>query len=760
MSCPRRPRTLYSRLVQRTQSFLIGLALLAAWLFMLQRGTFLPFEVRAMDWRFHQRPSLPDDLPVRDPTIAMVEITDECIKEIGRWPWSREVMSRLVDRIASGRPRVVGVDIQFYEPSERPADDELLARAVARAGNVVLASHLSTFWTYDPITGGFVLDLVENEPIPVLKQAARAIGLVNIDPYVENSDGIVRMMPLAKQVSGRWREGFALSVASLSTGVTPIFEADGQVRMGAYEVPSEAGRLYTVGLDTPQPLGFEQCSWINYTPLGPQGQYFEVLKASDLLTGRRQPDEISDRTVLLGVTGMGAERDKKLTVHGLMSGVELQANVVRNLRQQNFLERVSLRSQLILLLLVGILASWIYSRLSLGWAALAAFLMAGAMGLLSRQLFLERGMLLDMVPVTSFLLVSLIVQKMYHLGRELARRIQTLERLNISSWTFNSILELEPMMEKILEALLELSGARGSLLVVYRRETEELIVRSSGRIPDRLLPILHHRRVQEELGQIWESKPSFIRGSSFAVRPNVAPDQVELFEGLVLIPMFHKDRVEGYLGLRGPGFEKRGFEEESSFWLTLASIARAAIENAILYKLATVDGLTTLFVRHFFDIEIEKTFGRAVRYQENLVLLLTDIDKFKKLNDTYGHQVGDRALRAVAQEVKRCVRLSDVACRYGGEEFAVILPATDLTGALQLAERIRARIEALRIPAGDQEIQVTISIGLSHVPRSRAKTTGEFIEEADAALYTAKNTGRNRVVAHDSTVMMHDAARG
>jgi diguanylate cyclase (GGDEF)-like protein len=301
----------------------------------------------------------------------------------------------------------------------------------------------------------------------------------------------------------------------------------------------------------------------------------------------------------------------------------------------------------------------------------------------------------------------------------------------------------------VLEVLVKLTGAWGGALGVVRDDLDDLDLVTRGPLNEKVQGLLARRAVQEELVALWKEGPSVVDGVAFARRPKVAPDLADQFANTVLLPAMQSDRVVGWLLLSGTGLRRDiRRKEERDFWFTLSSIALTAIQNGVLYKLATVDSLTTLFVRHFFDIEIEKTFGRASRYQENLALLMTDIDHFKRFNDTYGHQLGDRVLRMVAAEMKRCVRLSDVACRYGGEEFAVILPATDVEGARLLAERIRTRIGEIRIPYQGGTLEVTCSVGVSCMSLSGARTTKQFIEEADAALYEAKKGGRNRVCVH------------
>jgi diguanylate cyclase (GGDEF)-like protein len=124
---------------------------------------------------------------------------------------------------------------------------------------------------------------------------------------------------------------------------------------------------------------------------------------------------------------------------------------------------------------------------------------------------------------------------------------------------------------------------------------------------------------------------------------------------------------------------------------------------------------------------------------------MTDIDHFKKFNDTWGHQIGDMVLREVAKCVRACIRDTDIAARYGGEEFAVILPETDLEGSLLFAERLRQKVEESSFDGPKGPLKVTISIGLSSIPVHTAETSLEMIKLADDALYVAKRNGRNRV---------------
>jgi diguanylate cyclase len=150
--------------------------------------------------------------------------------------------------------------------------------------------------------------------------------------------------------------------------------------------------------------------------------------------------------------------------------------------------------------------------------------------------------------------------------------------------------------------------------------------------------------------------------------------------------------------------------------------------------------------RKHFDKSIERALALAETTGEPFTLMLTDIDHFKKFNDTFGHQTGDQVLRLVALAVKQNVKGQDIACRYGGEEFAVILPRTLLKPALTVAEHIREAVmakELVKRSTGENLGRITISIGVSSW--QEGDTAQSMIERADSALYFAKRSGRNRV---------------
>lgn len=176
------------------------------------------------------------------------------------------------------------------------------------------------------------------------------------------------------------------------------------------------------------------------------------------------------------------------------------------------------------------------------------------------------------------------------------------------------------------------------------------------------------------------------------------------------------------------------------------------LRNAELEHLSRTDPLTGLYNRRHLDEQLDRVHNDSVRHRDTLCVLLCDLDHFKQVNDTFGHPSGDQVLRVFAERLRNELRAGDVAGRWGGEEFLIILPRTDHHDGSVLAERIRSATASELIMADGQQIGVTISAGLAVGPADSATTV---IELADDCLYQAKAAGRNRTVS----AVAHPAAR-
>ncbi|MFH1259009.1 MAG: diguanylate cyclase [Elusimicrobiota bacterium] len=212
----------------------------------------------------------------------------------------------------------------------------------------------------------------------------------------------------------------------------------------------------------------------------------------------------------------------------------------------------------------------------------------------------------------------------------------------------------------------------------------------------------------------------------------------------LLVPFIEKEVLKGLLVL-GPKLSNKPFtEDDLEFLSTLANLGGLSLENAQLYTMAITDGLTNLYVQRYFTLRLDDEIRRAKRYQHKTSLLMIDIDHFKLVNDTYGHLAGNKVLVEIADVLKKTTRGIDLLSRYGGEEFAVLMPETDRDSAMILAERLRKKTEETIVKVKEGNIKVTISLGLATFPEN-AGTSFDLIDHADTMLYQAKEGGRNRV---------------
>lgn len=189
-------------------------------------------------------------------------------------------------------------------------------------------------------------------------------------------------------------------------------------------------------------------------------------------------------------------------------------------------------------------------------------------------------------------------------------------------------------------------------------------------------------------------------------------------------------------------------QKTSQLMQTLADEAAITLENAHLFQemeaLSTTDPLTGLFNRRHFEAAAGRELLLSIRHHLPLSILILDIDHFKKVNDTYGHSMGDRVLIEIANICRHALRATDINVRLGGEEFAFLCPNTDIQGAFILAERIRTAISELNVDVDGSHIRITVSLGIAGL--NSDDTIVSLLRHADEALYQAKGKGRNQTV--------------
>lgn len=243
--------------------------------------------------------------------------------------------------------------------------------------------------------------------------------------------------------------------------------------------------------------------------------------------------------------------------------------------------------------------------------------------------------------------------------------------------------------------------------------------------------------------------------------PDEPLDQIYSLKPSLIVPLFQKNHVNGIL-LLGERMDLGGgtsFDDyDAKQILNIASLASMAINNAALLERSSTDMMTRLKLKYFFFNQLTDKLDLAVAQSLPIGVIMFDIDHFKSFNDTYGHACGDYVLMTVAKIIKSSIRDQDMASRYGGEEFTVMLPNTLKEDAMLVAERIRANIENALFRYEEKEMHVTISGGVSVYDAEENPVTSakEIVEQADKALYVSKTSGRNRITFANKEIISSD----
>jgi diguanylate cyclase (GGDEF)-like protein len=348
--------------------------------------------------------------------------------------------------------------------------------------------------------------------------------------------------------------------------------------------------------------------------------------------------------------------------------------------------------------------------------------------------------------------IALQNARLYSLERRRARQLEAINKIAQQS---TAVMELEDLLIRACSVIHE--AFQVAHVSMFLREDGDLIIRAhhgtltpclppSGRIPATQDP---WSRVIASNGTVLEKDLSS------------APDSSRLFKeccSRMSIPLISFGQTLGVLTLHSA--QRNAFRESEMQPLeSVADICANSVQNAHyverVKQLAYLDGLTGIFNRRFFEMRIMEEIERARRYGTSIAVIMADIDQFKRLNDEFGHLLGDEVLRQASSLFHRELRKTDVVCRYGGEEFAILLPQTSTDQARPIAEKLRRLVEGWNFPGVPRTI--TISAGVAGFP-SHGTTRDEIIQAADSGLYAAKQAGRNRVCLINQSSARHAAA--
>jgi diguanylate cyclase (GGDEF)-like protein len=329
--------------------------------------------------------------------------------------------------------------------------------------------------------------------------------------------------------------------------------------------------------------------------------------------------------------------------------------------------------------------------------------------------------------------------RLYSLERQRARQ---LEAINTIAQQSTAVMELEDLLVRVCAVIQK--AFQVSHVSLLLRDEGDLVMRAhQGTLTPCTPPGGRFPASQEPWSRV-------ISGSGTLIEKDLstAPEALRLFResaSRMSIPLISFGQTLGVLTLHSS--EQNAFRESELQSLeSVADICANSIQNAHyverVKQLAYLDGLTGIFNRRFFELRIMEEIERARRYGTGMAVIMADIDQFKRLNDEFGHLLGDEVLRQVSSLFHQQLRKIDVVCRYGGEEFAILLTQITAQQAIAIAEKLRRMVESFQFPGVPRTI--TISAGVAAFP-THGKTRDDMIRAADNGLYAAKQAGRNRI---------------
>ncbi|MBU1078004.1 MAG: GGDEF domain-containing protein [Spirochaetes bacterium] len=217
---------------------------------------------------------------------------------------------------------------------------------------------------------------------------------------------------------------------------------------------------------------------------------------------------------------------------------------------------------------------------------------------------------------------------------------------------------------------------------------------------------------------------------------------------IISIPIIIRDNIFGVIEVANERKNKNLDEFDYYIVSIISKLAVSKIEHSQLYNWAIIDNLTQLYNFHYFQTVLDKEMARVKRHAHDLCVIMIDIDNFKVVNDTYGHPAGNIVLKTISRIIRMSIRKSiDIPIRYGGDEFLLILPETNMKGAMHLSERILESIRGHEFLLNNDQVFVTCSMGISSLKHGKMIRKEELIKKADDALYKSKNKGKNRITS-------------
>ncbi len=341
---------------------------------------------------------------------------------------------------------------------------------------------------------------------------------------------------------------------------------------------------------------------------------------------------------------------------------------------------------------------------------------------------------------------------------DMDKTLQNLSLLYSIGKAMNYISDLKKLLQFILSQAIEITSAEKGSIMLYDPETDRLIIRVLAGLAD--------TQYQEKVNNNEIKCRSFKPGEGIAgrvyltARPmivnNIQDDnlfiesETSYVRSIACIPMVVYSDVIGVINVTNKQDQKEFSDEDVQMLKAVADQAAVAVNKAQLWDMAVTDSLTGLYVRRYFMAKLQEEIRRAERYNRVISIVMADLDQFKNVNDSYGHDAGDRVLQAIGNFLQNNIRDVDIVARYGGEEFVMMIPEAAQEAAFSLSERLRHQISRIEF---DDIPSITISLGVATYPFD-GSTLEDLIKKADAAMYAAKQAGRNRVVKYTGDIKL------
>lgn len=624
--------------------------------------------------------------------IVIVAIDEQSLRELGRWPWSRRIHAALIRKLSATGAKTIALDIVFAEPDiADPEADVELAAALADSGRVILP-----VLSEQNRAGG---QLVETLPLPILAKSVAGIGHVNVglDP-----DSIARGTYLKAGLGSPYWPTLALAMLQVA---------------GAASERALPGQRLDEATGPASPYVWRRNYRVLIPFAGPPG-HFRHYSYSEVLRDAVNPASFHDKYVLVGSTASGMDDALPTPVSGLarpMSGVEFNANVLDALQQGLIIRPLGSVWSLLLTELFVLFPLVLYALFPPRWTLLLAGLALLLTLLVSFGLL--HGAQLWFPPAVALLVQSLSYplwswERLHQAIRSVFEKEElaqvTLHSIGdavITTDAKGNVQYLNPVAESMLG---------GSAMTLRKQPLGAIFQVADDR--DCYSPVDLITQCLEKSQLIKLSEPSILvnrLGQEYAIRASAAPMRDQ------------RGRVSGAVVAFGDITETRRLTQQ------------------MVYQ-ATHDALTQLPNLNLLRDRLKHAITRAQRAGYNLALLFVDLDHFKKINEAFGHTVGDTLLKAVVARLLDCGRKQDTIARVGGDEFICVLEDLQQEDrAVDLANKI---LNVLKTPfqIGVHECFVTASIGICLFPKD-GEDVEALLKNADTAMYRAKESGRGNI---------------